>query len=327
MKGTIPPTQTYAPLRRGLLDEDELREAQRLQPWRAALHVALLWLQILLAWSVVARHPSWWTVLLALPVVGTRYYALFIIGHDGLHRRLCRSVGLNDLWNDLLMLGPIGAVTRLNRHNHIAHHRHAATAADPDRYKYLRAHRAGGLTYALTLTGLPFVWRAVRNVFGAPAAAKTPRGQGYRARDIAILAGWQLALFAGLTAAIGWWAYFVLWWLPVYCFTFAADITRVFAEHATLGSEAEADRAMRLVSFRSNWLERAFFAPMGMNHHAAHHLWPGIPFYRLRETEARLAGRPLARAIEWRGSYVAFLLAAGRASLRRASAAGRSLRP
>lgn len=327
MEGADHTLQTYAPLRRSLLDEGELREAQRLQPWRAALHVGLLWLQILLAWALVARLTTVWTVLLAIPFIGTRYYALFIIGHDGLHRRLCRSVALNDLWNDLLMLGPIGAVTRLNRHNHIAHHRHAATAADPDRYKYLRAPRAGGLTYALCLTGLPFVWRAVRNVFGQPAASRAPCGEGYRARDIAILAGWQLALFAGLSAAIGWWAYFVLWWVPVYGFTFAADITRVFAEHATLGREEEADRAMRLVSFRSNWLERIFFAPMGMNHHAAHHLWPGIPFYRLRGTEARLAGRPLARAIEWRGSYVAFLLAAGRASLRRASAAGPSSRP
>jgi len=322
-----PQQQAYAPIRRGLLDDAELRQAQRLQPWRAAAHVALLWLQILLAWAVVAQYTNVWTVLLAVPFIGTRYYALFIIGHDGLHRRLCHSVALNDLWNDLLMLGPIGAVTRLNRHNHIEHHRRAATPADPDRYKYLRANRAGGLTFALSLTGVLFVWRAVRNVFGKPAASQPAAAGGYQARDVAILAGWQLALFGGLSAAIGWWAYFVLWWVPVYCFTFAADITRVFSEHATLGSEADADRSMRLVSFRSNWLERQFFAPMGMNHHAAHHLWPSIPFYRLRETEARLADRPLAQGIEWRGSYVAFLLAAWRASLRSASADSGQVRP
>jgi fatty acid desaturase len=327
MMDAAAPAQTYEPLRRGLLDEAELREAQRLQPWRAAVHVALLWLQIVLAWAVVARYTTWWTVLLAVPFIGTRYYALFIIGHDGLHRRLCHSVALNDLWNDLLLLGPIGAVTRLNRHNHIEHHRRAATPADPDRYKYLRANRAGGLNFALSLTGLLFVWRAVGNVFGVTAARTPDARGGYRLRDVAILAGWQLALLAGLSAAIGWWAYFVLWWMPVYGFTFAADITRVYCEHATLGSEADADRSMRLVSFRSNWLERQFFAPMGMNHHAAHHLWPGIPCYRLRQTEARLAGRALAQAIEWRGSYVAFLLAAWRASLHDASAAGIEGRP
>lgn len=34
-------------------------------------------------------------------------------------------------------------------------------------------------------------------------------------RDIAILAVWQTALIGCLTFFIGWWAYSVLWMLPV----------------------------------------------------------------------------------------------------------------
>jgi len=49
-------------------------------------------------------------VLLAIPVIGNRYYALFIIGHDGMHRRLFPHIKRNDFWNDLLVLAPIGAI-------------------------------------------------------------------------------------------------------------------------------------------------------------------------------------------------------------------------
>ncbi len=81
--------------------------------------------------------PSWLTVVPAILIVGTRYYALAIIGHDGLHRRMFPDQWTNDLFNDLLIMGPIGAITRVNRLNHIEHHRITASTADPDRHKYL----------------------------------------------------------------------------------------------------------------------------------------------------------------------------------------------
>jgi fatty acid desaturase len=284
-------------------------------------------MQILLAWSFVACNTNFWIVLSAVPFIGTRYYALFIIGHDGLHRRLCHSVWLNDLWNDLLILGPIGSITRLNRHNHMEHHRRVATLSDPDRYKYLRSNREGFLSFALSLTGLLFVWRALANVFGTRSPWHSQQREGYQLRDLMILVGWQVVLFAGLNSAIGWWAYFVLWWVPVYIFAFAADICRVFSEHGTLGSEEQADYSMRLISFRSNWFERQFFAPMGMNHHAVHHLWPSIPYYRLRDAESLITARPLAKRIEWRDSYAAFLFLSWSMTLRGSLAVEYQARP
>ena len=137
----------------------------------------------------------------------------------------------------------------------------------------------------------------------------------YSLRDIAILVGWQVGLVVALTTGIGWWAYIVLWWLPVYIFTFCADITRVMAEHASFEAESDADKGLRLVSFESNWLERQFFAPMGMNHHATHHLWPGIPYYHLAAAEAQLKSHHLAERITWRGSYLVFVFSSYSKSL------------
>jgi fatty acid desaturase len=49
-------------------------------------------------------------------------------------------------------------------------------------------------------------------------------------------------------------------------------------------------------------------APMNMNYHAAHHLWPSIPYYNLPVADREIRYRPEAAGLEWRGSYFAYLL-------------------
>jgi fatty acid desaturase len=310
--------QSYEPYRKTLLPRAALMDLQRVRPWRVVADTLAGWLGIVAGFVLVALHPAWWTVALAIPLIGTRYYSLLIVGHDGLHRRLFASPRRSDLWNDAFILGPIGAITRLNRRNHIQHHATLATAADPDRYKYENANKLSRGRFLMVLTGLPYVVRAVANVFlarkapkAALAAAPALPAEGYRARDLFILASWQLALIGGLSYFIGWWAYPVLWLLPVYCFAFLADLIRVFCEHSVMSPDAVADRTIRLVSFTSNAIERQFFAPHNMNCHVAHHLWPGIPYYNLPEAERRIreATASAETSLVWRGSYVAHLVA------------------
>jgi fatty acid desaturase len=308
--------QSYEPYRASLLSREDLRELQRIRPGRVVRDTLLGWAGVLAGFALVWAVPEWWMVLLAIPLIGTRYYALLIVGHDGLHRRLFESPRKSDLWNDLFILGPIGAVTHLNRRNHMRHHGHLATVRDPDRYKYVGENKANRTKLLLVLTGLPYVFRALANIFlpsrsrAAEARPETTsdaaRREGYTARDLAILAGWQALLIGGLTYFIGWWAYPVLWLFPVYVFGFVADIVRVFCEHSALEDDAAADKSLRLVSFTSNRFERQFFAPNNMNCHIAHHLWPAIPYYNLPEAERRirraLGNQPAALA--WRSSYL-----------------------
>jgi len=311
--------QSYEPYRRTLLSREDLRELQRLRPARAARDTVLGWLGILAGFALVWAFPAWYTVLLAIPLIGTRYYSLLIIAHDGLHRRILDAPGKSDLWNDLLLIGPIGAITHRNRVNHMRHHGQLATPRDPDRYKYAGENKTSRLKLLLVLTGLPYVLRALGNVFlpsrSAPdvaqeGAAARRGADPYSARDLGIIVGWQVALVGGLTYFIGWWAYPVLWLFPVYWFGFVADIVRVFCEHSVMDSDDAADGTLRLVSFTSNGFERQFFAPNNMNHHIAHHLWPGIPYYNLPEADRRLraalAGR--ASSLQWRSSYLRHIL-------------------
>ena len=77
----VPETGIYKP-HRHILSPEALKSLSKINPWKPICHVFWMWAGIIAAWSLVAWHPSWWTVLIAIPVIGTRYYSLFIIGHD-----------------------------------------------------------------------------------------------------------------------------------------------------------------------------------------------------------------------------------------------------
>ena len=313
----------YQPYRRTLLTPEQVRSLSALRPARVVADTLWCWLWIVGAWAAVATLTRWWVVALAIPVIGTRYYALFIIGHDGLHRRLFANRQRNDLFNDVFILGALGAVTRINNRNHLRHHQYLSTPDDPDRHRHACFNKSEIVEVVAFLTGISSVFTSVKNVFfpstgvkrAAPDAAEVQGEPGtplsstperYSARDMAILLGWQLVLIGGLSWAIGWWAYPVLWLLPVFVFTYLGDNLRSFVEHSHPESDAKADEH-RLVTYISNRIERLFVAPMNMNFHAAHHLWVSIPYYNLPHADRLMREHPGSSALEWRRSYAGYL--------------------
>jgi fatty acid desaturase len=304
------PYQSY---RKTLLSPSRVRELSTLSPARAVADTLICWAWIIAAWTLVAVHPTWWTVLLAIPVVGTRFYALLIVGHDGIHRRLFRHPRWNDWFADLFIFGPVGAITRINNQNHLGHHRYLATPDDPDLHQFTCANKHRWHLLIGHLSGVTSFFRSFRNVFlggrkAPPSAAEefakpAPR---YSLRDFAIIGIWQSSLVLGLSLEIGWWAYPALWLVPVYL-AFMADNFRAFAEHSQPQPDSIADEH-RLITFLSNPIERQFIAPLNMNYHAAHHLWPSIPYYRLAQADREIRDLPAAEGLEWRNSYVGYLL-------------------
>jgi fatty acid desaturase len=293
-----------------LLGPDRVRELSRLRPWLAVRDTMLRWGLIGAAWAAVAQVPEWWAVALAIPVIGSSYYGLFIIGHDGMHRRLFHPRWLNDLWNDCLGQGPMGAVTHINNRNHLRHHQHLATDDDPDRHKHACFNKADHGELVGFVAGAVGLLRTARNVFQPGRAtgrrADEESSDTYTLRDVAIIGGVQLAIAGGVTAAIGWWAYPVLWLLPLFLFTYLADNLRSFCEHSQPRNDVASD-GRRLITYVSNPLERWFLAPMNMNLHAAHHLWPSIPYYNLPRADAEMRRAPAAAGLEWRSSYLGYV--------------------
>jgi fatty acid desaturase len=312
MSVTVPEARTegtpYLPYRRVLLPIERVRELSVLRPRRVLVGAAWRWGIILAALAVVAVWTTPLAVAAAFPVVGAMFYGLFILGHDGMHRRMHPVSRTNDLWADLLVFAPIGAVVRLNKQNHLLHHRHLSTEDDPDRHKHSCLGKESRSKLVLYLTGIASIVPVINAVFVANGASRSERQWlgPYRRRDVALLAGWQVALVAGLTLAIGWWAYPVLWLGPVYVHMFLGDALRSFIEHAHPEHDDEADEH-RLVTHLSNRVERLFVAPANMNFHAVHHLWPSIPYYNLPIADREIRDRPDAAGLEWTGTYAASL--------------------
>ncbi len=307
------PWNPYRPYRTTLLGAVRVRELSQLRPHRVVLDTVRCWSLMLAAWTAVAAWTTWWMVALAIPIIGTQYYALFIIGHDGMHRRLFNRLAVNDLFTDCLLLGPIGAITRINNRNHLAHHRHLSTELDPDRHKHGSYNKDTRPKYLVFLSGLATLYPAVKNVFFPqpdPGAGKAPSpaqaARRYRGRDLLILVGWQALLIGGLTAAIGWWAFPLLWLLPCFLFMYLADLFRSFMEHSHPEPDEQAD-AHRLITYTSNRFERLLFAPMNMNYHTAHHLWPSIPYYNLPRADREIQEHDDLDGLHWRGSYLHYL--------------------
>ena len=300
----------YRPYQGTLLSAEEIRTLSQLKQWRPVLDALWCWALIIGAWVGVWYWMQWWTVLLAIPLVGNRYYALFILAHDGMHRRLFNKRQINDLFCDVFLLGPIGAITRINNRNHLLHHRHLANPSDPDRHKHCCYNKARVLEVFGYLTGITSIWNTVYHVFiKRRSTQKEPEAEdteGYGLRDFFIIASWQVLLIGGLSYFIGYWAYPVLWLMPVFCFMFLCDNFRSFAEHAHPENDMSSDRH-RLITYTANPLECAFFAPMNMNYHAAHHLWTSIPYYNLPAADKQMHANPESSGIQWRNSYLGFL--------------------
>lgn len=308
------PADPYQRYRKSLLSGARVRELSRLRPARAVFDTGWCWAWIFASWTLVALWPTWWAVLLAIPVIGTRYYALLIVGHDGIHRRLFNNPRWNDWFADLFVFAPILAITRINNQNHLGHHRRLSSPDDPDLHQFTCHNKFQWHLLLGYLTGVTSILRSVKKVFlvrGKEAIARetglSQPPQHYTVRDIVLIAVWEVALFVGLTWLVAWWAYPVLWLVPLYCFAFVGDNLRAFAEHSQPEPDILANEH-RLISFDSNPLERLFISPLNMNYHAAHHLWPSIPYYNLPLADREIRGLPAAADLEWRGTYVGYLL-------------------
>jgi fatty acid desaturase len=315
---TATPATTGDPhhtLRRTLLAPERVRELSRRRAGRVARDIAVCWFFIVAAWLAAAWIGGPIAAVAAAVVVGNRFYSLFIIGHDGLHRRLARGTSRNDIVADAFVLAPIGAITRLNNRNHLLHHQHLATPADPDRFKHCCFNKRTRLQVVGYLTALTSVFLTVAHVFNRRREIDTLADEGpatsapkqrHSVRDLVLLGVWQLALLVGLTLLFGWWGYVFMWWVPVFLFTFLADNMRTFGEHGQVASDEEADQH-RLITTDASWLERQLLAPMNMNFHAVHHLWPSIPYYNLPVADAEVRQAAGAGAIEIRRSYLGVL--------------------
>ena len=289
---------------------------------RSALKGPLL---VVHAWGVIALSIAagvlWPVVIpLAVMIIGTRQLGLAILMHEAAHGGVARNLKLNDWLGHWLCAVPIGASLAAYRPYHLSHHRFAQQPEDPDLV----------LSAPFPVTGASLRRKILRDLTGQTFFKQRILFalQGLRSRSApdddlaegAVVTGRSFAPFLLVNAAmllglslIGvWWAYFVLWLLPMATWFPLVTRLRNIAEHACVdGSAVDPYRAARTT--RAAWWERALIAPYWVNFHAEHHLFMHVPCWSLPRLHRDISAKPQAAGMEVANGYVSVLKQASNA--------------
>ena len=115
----------------------------------------------------------------------------------------------------------------------------------------------------------------------------------------------NLLFLIAWTLAGVWWAYFVLWLLPMA--TWFPMITRLrnIAEHAVTPDPSDPMRHARTT--HASLFERATIAPYWVNYHCEHHMFMHLPCYRLAGAHRLLQAKGITAQMEVQPDYLSVL--------------------
>lgn len=279
------------------VSSDELKSLLGPSDIRGLLSLATSWGLIVANLFMVAVHPAWFTILIALVLVGGRHLALAILMHEGAHRSLFKTPWLNDVlvqwlcayptWNDLVRY----------REHHLRHHANTRTDKDPDWYlsepfpvtrasltrKLLRD--ISGITGIKRILGLLYIDLGFYTYTISGGARKIDQS-GRSWRDVVRTGAKNLhgvvitnMIFFAILWLCGQPALYLIW-IGSYLTTFSVFIrVRSLAEHAATPDAADPLNNTRTTE--ANLLARVTVAPHHVNYHLEHHLLMTVPHYKL----------------------------------------------
>jgi fatty acid desaturase len=291
---------------RELLTDAQLADLRSRSLPRGLWLIAHAWLVIVGAVALVAWWPNPLTFLLAVMLIGSRQLGLAVLMHDGAHGCFSANQKLNMWLSQWLCAYPVFAETRSYRRYHLQHHARTQQHDDPDLV----------LSAPFPITKASYKRKFLRDIAGRT---------GYQQRKAQFLSalgdpGWPLAerarrfwkklgpqllvnagLFALCVAAGVWWAYPLLWLLPLLTWFMVITRIRNIAEHAVVGDSDDPLRNTRTTL--AGWLERALVAPYYVNYHLEHHLFYYVPCYNLPKLHRILRDGPQGARMEFAAGY------------------------
>lgn len=259
---------------------------------RAYLAIAFDWLCILSALALAAKLQSTLAYLVAILVVAARQHALLILVHEGAHSRLHPNAKANDLISNLFCAFPFGVSVSAYRAGHLRHHRYNMDRErDPDLiFRYgdddwvfpkSKTTLALDLAKILFGGGIFHYGRGLRNYLAIEEVRKEARDIRFQILKNAC----TIAFIASMVAVFGAKAFLICWVLPFFTVLQFLLRLRSIAEHWGLKLDSEMTRSRNT---QTNALCEFFIAPHSVSLHLTHHLYPAIPFYRLKQAHRRL---------------------------------------
>ena len=278
--------------------------------WMGVALIAHAWIVIFAAMAVAVIWPNPVTILGAIMIIGCRQLGLAILMHDAAHGCTHPNLKVNDFVGGWFAGWPMGSSVARYRAYHLQHHKFTQQKEDPDLilsapFPTTRASLQRKIIR--DLTGQTFYKQRVVPYFSAFSKSRASGKSATQAFEGIVHHEWRflvinLALLAGLSLAGAWWAYFVLWLLPMA--TWQQMITRLrnIAEHACVPDNNDPLRHARTT--RANLLERAIIAPYYVNYHCEHHMFMHLPCWSLPKAHRLLTQKGVTARMEVRTGYL-----------------------
>jgi len=292
---------------RDLLTASELTALRERTEWKGIALVVHAWSVILGSMALVAVFPNPLTYIFAVMAIGSRQLGLAIIMHDGAHGSLSRSTQRNMVLSQWFCAFPIFADMLAYRGYHLSHHVHTQQEDDPDLvlsapFPVTKASYRRKFWRDITgQTGYQQRKAQILNALGEPSWSIS-----HRARHFYQKLGPQIfangILFAGLAVAGVWWAYPLLWLVPLLTWMMVITRIRNIAEHAVVPDSNDPLRNTRTT--KASLIERIFVAPYFVNYHLEHHLLMYVPCYNLPKVHAILMKSSYAVRMEVQQGYL-----------------------
>ncbi|MEO7128636.1 MAG: fatty acid desaturase family protein [Rhodoferax sp.] len=279
-------------------------------PSKGVLLIVHCWVVIALAMAMGVIWPI--TIPVAVVIIGTRQLGLFVLMHDGAHALLHPDRKVNDWLADWFCSSTLQAY----RPYHLQHHRFVQQTEDPDLV----------LSAPFPITRESFarkVWRDLSGqTFYKQRLATTVKLIRDRSVDESVLRLlWGAIMKArrfwignvlGLAAfsAFGlWWAWLLMWLLPMVTWLPLVSRIRNIAEHALI-AQNEANPLLQARTTHAGWLERALVAPYYVNYHCEHHMFTQVPCWNLPKAHQILRRDGITAQMQTQPGYVSLLRAA-----------------
>jgi len=264
-----------------------LRELSQVNPVASTLLVALQYgMVVAAAWiSEAYWHPVLYMV--AVMVIGARQQMMGLLMHDAAHYRLYRSRKLNDFVGHYLLALPLMQSLHGYRAVHTQHHRYLLSEQDEDRASYTRypvSRRSMALELVTSLLGVD-AFQFVRH--------STRGNLLLRLLVVSVLAGLGVLAFIYDVLVI---RLLLLYWLvPAFTWLLLISHLRVLGEHSLQGDGPHHPLGHSW-NIELNLFERLFIMPQSNAYHAAHHVYPSVPLFRLTRLHLLLMENPEYRA-------------------------------
>lgn len=263
------------------LDRELLKSMARPAPGRLLLQTCIEWLWIVGLIAVATGSSNAVVSIACVLLIATRQHALLVLMHEYSHYQFSRKhAWLNDLVGDVLTAFPFLITIHGFRRNHMPHHRYASTDKDPDwissmkkdRYLFPKTRKQVLLEIVKHSMG----WYTLADLKGytidSGMAIELPRSTRI-SRAVCAIA------FAVAATWFDWWAGVLLYWIvPLATFLMAILYLRDMGEHFGMPSPGIAGSRTVL----AGWIERLLICQNCVNFHTEHHLFPSVPFFRLK---------------------------------------------